>query len=228
MTPNRLAGWRPTDRTTDVVYFVASGDAVKIGTTGDLRTRLADMQSGNPVPLRLLGCIPGGRAIEQKLHRRFRALHLSREWFKNTGDLQEFTESIASLKELPYDALDPNGLFLGLLGRNIKRSFYETFAQVIGGQWWRFSTDASPVGYDPIARQSAIRYTHRTRTVCCRLRELASTHDRYRGELDRPALVRFLRALERLETEPNVAVVAERIAVPKSQHEFEQFRGRYA
>jgi hypothetical protein len=67
-----------------VVYFVQAGDAgpIKIGTTDDLRTRVAALQTAHYEELRLLGTTPGGPAIERAWHGRFGDDRLRGEWFR--------------------------------------------------------------------------------------------------------------------------------------------------
>jgi len=72
------------------VYFIRSGarGPVKIGyTRKDPSARLADLQTGSPVRLRLLGFMPGAPADERSLHRRFASLRLLGEWFHPSREL---------------------------------------------------------------------------------------------------------------------------------------------
>jgi hypothetical protein len=68
-----------------VIYFVqdVATLSIKIGVTvGDPRLRLADLQTGNPGALRLIGVIEGDESREAQLHRRFAAFHIRGEWFR--------------------------------------------------------------------------------------------------------------------------------------------------
>ena len=83
-----------------VVYFIASTrpECVKIGwTTQPPEVRLAMFQTGSPVPLCLLGTMPGGRYEEGKLHRRFRSFRVRKggEWFRLVPELREFIKANA-------------------------------------------------------------------------------------------------------------------------------------
>lgn len=94
------------------VYFLRSGPAgaIKIGFTGTTpMVRLAALQTGNPEPLQFLGAIHGSHADEQRLHERFRHLHVHGEWFRAEADLLAFIEGarMGQREALPYDALLP-------------------------------------------------------------------------------------------------------------------------
>ncbi len=80
-----------------LVYFVAHEPTavVKIGTTNNLATRLRQLQAGSPVPLSVLFCIPGGRAIERELHTRFATSRTHGEWFKLTAIESDLLEIAA-------------------------------------------------------------------------------------------------------------------------------------
>lgn len=65
------------------VYFLHEpiAGAVKIGHSRSVVERQDDIQCGNPAELILLGTVPGGRREEKRLHGRFAAYHVRREWF---------------------------------------------------------------------------------------------------------------------------------------------------
>lgn len=72
------------------MYFVAGGDRIKIGLTGDLKRRLDDLRMCSPLPLDVLVTIPGDLNVEQYLHRRFAALRSHGEWFRAENPLLSF------------------------------------------------------------------------------------------------------------------------------------------
>lgn len=78
------------------VYFVQAldGGPIKIGTSNDVNKRVASLQTGSPMPLRLVGSLPGGRALEKEIHARLCAHRLRGEWFA------ESPEVIAAIKEV--------------------------------------------------------------------------------------------------------------------------------
>lgn len=73
-----------------VVYFIQSGSHLKIGFTTKLGVRLNDLAIASPAPLRVLHQEPGTIADEHAYHKRFAALRVHREWFRNEGDLATF------------------------------------------------------------------------------------------------------------------------------------------
>lgn len=71
-------------------YFIrctATG-LIKIGhTTGSVESRFAALQTGSASELVLVGTVPGGREVEQELHRRFAADRVRGEWFRMGRDM---------------------------------------------------------------------------------------------------------------------------------------------
>lgn len=78
------------------VYFAGAGSRIKIGWSRKVGSRIAQLQTGNSDPIRLLGVIPGGRAKERQLHEQFAHARLSGEWFDATPDLMAFIEQTAA------------------------------------------------------------------------------------------------------------------------------------
>jgi hypothetical protein len=76
------------------VYFAEAAGRVKIGWSRKVASRVAQLQTGNASPVRLLCVIPGGRAQERRLHERFAHARLSGEWFEGTPDLMAYIASV--------------------------------------------------------------------------------------------------------------------------------------
>jgi hypothetical protein len=70
-----------------VVYFLESNGAVKIGWTEHLEGRMRDLQSCNPVRLRLLAVAKGGLRLERVLHRALASSRIRGEWFRWSPEL---------------------------------------------------------------------------------------------------------------------------------------------
>lgn len=82
------------------VYFIECEPlgAIKIGFSQDVESRLADLQVANSSKLKLLLKVPGNRAVEYRLHRRFRSACLSGEWFKADA-VRPLIQKLASMTE---------------------------------------------------------------------------------------------------------------------------------
>ena len=69
-----------------MIYFVRSGQYVKIGKANDPQARMNALQSASAEPLEMLITIPGGVKVEKALHARFTEKRVSREWFLLTNE----------------------------------------------------------------------------------------------------------------------------------------------
>lgn len=67
-------------------YIISDGSACKIGTSAAPEHRLAELQTGNPRPMSLLGVLPGGQHTEKVLHRWLKEKRISGEWFGLTDE----------------------------------------------------------------------------------------------------------------------------------------------
>jgi len=93
--------WRPKGRkalrmrrNSGFVYFLRSGDLIKIGFATNIRKRITDLQIANPGELVLLASMRGSPWIEKKLHHRFRSLRSRGEWFSSGPRLLDFIKTI--------------------------------------------------------------------------------------------------------------------------------------
>lgn len=76
-----------------VVYLVQAGDGgpIKIGYAHNLRHRLAVLQTGNHVELRVIGWIENGsRSVERAVHVELAADRLRGDWFNPTRSVMAF------------------------------------------------------------------------------------------------------------------------------------------
>jgi excisionase family DNA binding protein len=88
------------------VYFVEAGEngPIKIGhTDASVASRISWLQTGSPVPLRLLASMPGDRDVEAKLHGKFVNTRIRGEWFERTETLMRIIRryAIATKKPVP-------------------------------------------------------------------------------------------------------------------------------
>lgn len=74
-----------------------ANDRIKIGCAKNVASRLRDLQTSAPYPLRLLAVAPGGRKEESAFHERFKRLRVQGEWFSVSRGLLSF---IATLQEV--------------------------------------------------------------------------------------------------------------------------------
>lgn len=72
------------------VYFVRSGDTVKIGFSTNINSRLSTLQNANPDNLQILMVMPGTDQTEKFFHEMFADFRIGGEWFSLTGYLAEF------------------------------------------------------------------------------------------------------------------------------------------
>ncbi len=102
-----------------MIYFVQAsvGGPVKIGTAGNVKSRVADIQSCCPFPLRLLLVIDGGYAKENELHLRFASARLHGEWFRPVPELVEFIGIAPEPEEIMGQRILRRGMQYGPLVR---------------------------------------------------------------------------------------------------------------
>lgn len=76
------------------LYFIeAVGTGyIKIGRSADPDRRLAQLATGSPNELRIIGRLGGGAEVERQLHERFELLRDRGEWFRATPELTGFIE----------------------------------------------------------------------------------------------------------------------------------------
>lgn len=80
-------------RTTVYVIQGEGGGPIKIGFTArNVHARLEELQKGSPVRLVLLRALPGERALERDLHRRFAAYRLHGEWFHPADEILAYAK----------------------------------------------------------------------------------------------------------------------------------------
>jgi hypothetical protein len=86
--------WRWADVGKSRIYFVECGGFIKIGLTSNPKQRLANLANTSGPALKPLLVIPGTRATELKLHKKFRHLHDHGEWFRAAPELLRYIEGL--------------------------------------------------------------------------------------------------------------------------------------
>ena len=70
------------------VYFIGGDDGlIKIGRSRNPEARAAELQTGSPVPLRVLASVSGDSRLEAQYHRRFADFRVRGEWFERCPTL---------------------------------------------------------------------------------------------------------------------------------------------
>lgn len=78
------------------VYFIRSGDRIKIGYSNDVQRRVQAVRGSLHTDSEYLGYMAGDRKVEGHLHRRFAASREFGEWFKVSDELLEVVELLAN------------------------------------------------------------------------------------------------------------------------------------
>lgn len=107
-----MPGLRETDPRA-VVYYIRRGAMVKIGTTIDLRSRMAAL-----LPEEVLAIEPGDQKLEGQRHQAFRSLRVpgQREWFYAGRELQDHIKEVRAQHGPPpggLPTLQPGNDILG-------------------------------------------------------------------------------------------------------------------
>ena len=79
-----------------MIYAIQSGDAgpIKFGVADNPESRLGELQTGNPQPLRLLAACAVHRRNEALVHRHLIVDHIRGEWFAPTERVMALVEVI--------------------------------------------------------------------------------------------------------------------------------------
>ncbi len=74
------------------VYFIRSGDYVKIGVAMNVARRFATLQVAHPEDLELLLEVPGGPVQEAALQKQFCRYRVRGEWFRLSDEIETWIE----------------------------------------------------------------------------------------------------------------------------------------
>ena len=84
------------------IYFASAGDFIKIGwARSDVAARIAAMQVGCPLRIKLLRTRPGSLRQERRLHEKFASARVHGEWFHATAELQAYIFKTPKVKSEP-------------------------------------------------------------------------------------------------------------------------------
>jgi hypothetical protein len=75
-----------------MIYFIQQGHfgPIKIGYSKNPQSRIGELQTAHHARLRFLGEIEGGISDERRLHEKFAAHRIRREWFAPSQDLIDY------------------------------------------------------------------------------------------------------------------------------------------
>jgi len=79
------------------IYFIEGAGLIKIGYSIDPEMRMKGLAVASPVPLVSLGYIPGSRALERRLHKKFTAIRAHGEWFEATDELRQYIAKVTDV-----------------------------------------------------------------------------------------------------------------------------------
>lgn len=97
-----------------LIYFlkpVGMDGPIKIGFTTMFDKRVMELANWSPIPLELIGTVPGNLSQESLIHRSFADDHSHREWFRATPRVNAFIEAVLATRDLhpAIDRLEPEG-----------------------------------------------------------------------------------------------------------------------
>lgn len=92
------------------LYLIQSNQYHKIGIANDVRSRLAQLQTGNPVKLQLVTCwgFEDAISVERALHQKYASYRVNGEWFEYEFIYSEFDRLCEAL----------GGVFLNIAGES--------------------------------------------------------------------------------------------------------------
>jgi len=132
------------------IYFISTGEFVKIGIANNPKQRLRDLQTASPVKLKIIYTIPGTENLEKILHNIFDEYRECGEWFRYEGGLKTFIDSFklncycitekSILEELPIIESTASEKELYLNRDHDKIISFLKFMEVIEGNYNSFES----------------------------------------------------------------------------------------
>lgn len=84
------------------VYFISVRDFIKIGWSENWKSRVANMQTSNPEPIKVLLVLSRPKSFEAEMHKQFASASSRGEWFKDGSEIRAFIK--ANIVECRYRA----------------------------------------------------------------------------------------------------------------------------
>lgn len=94
ITPETESSNKNVHTTKSFVYFLSSGELIKIGRTKDIHRRISCIKTMSPLPITLLGFIQGDKSKEKAIHNKFSNIRSHGEWFFKSTDLEAFIRDV--------------------------------------------------------------------------------------------------------------------------------------
>ena len=73
----------------NMIYVIKSLNAIKIGSSTDIRARLRQLRTGNPFGMTVIGVIPGGHDKELAIHKALQQYNIDGEWFQDCKQVRD-------------------------------------------------------------------------------------------------------------------------------------------
>ncbi len=77
-----------------LLYFLRSGEFIRIGMTRNIQQSYRQTDAANPLPVSLFMVGAGNTALEKTIHEDFKQLHVKAEWFRNQDPLTSFIQQL--------------------------------------------------------------------------------------------------------------------------------------
>src|SRR5438046_422207 len=140
------------------IYFIQAKPSgrIKIGFATNPRSRLRDIQCGNPEKLKLVGWLYGDRTKEHSLHWRFAEYKIKGEWFSPEPSLLDFIAIKTKSPKILPGGKQGRG-FLLFLSESLRSGVKEAAAE-------------NRVSMSRLIRQGIRKYLKELRTEAAKLR----------------------------------------------------------
>lgn len=82
----------------DDLYFILSGEYIKIGRSNNVSKRLKQLSTGNPNNLTLLLKIENKGCLEKYIHKAFKKYKHNKEWYNDNARIRKFIKYLKNGK----------------------------------------------------------------------------------------------------------------------------------